>query len=81
MHPFGGDTWRLDLARLGGFEADTSSCSTSYLAYDCYADQIPGVVRTFQYGGLATLNMRSVMVGFGYTEVSHYGLIGYRWNW
>lgn len=74
----GNDTVRLDVAALAGARQVTASCPRSYLGYQCYANSAPNVGYGFNYGAVAALSFRRVMVGARVTGESAQGLIGFR---
>ena len=73
-----GENSRFDAAFLVGIRTTSSTCPTSYLGYQCYADQPPTTSYGINYGVLATLTYRSLMLGVRATGESVQGLVGFR---
>lgn len=73
-----GENTRFDAAFLVGMRTTSSSCPTSYLGYQCYADEPPKNSYGFNYGVLATMTYKSVMFGLRGTGESAQALVGFR---
>ncbi len=73
-----GENTRFDAAFLVGMRTTSSTCPTSYLGYQCYADEPPKNSYGFNYGVLATMTYKSVMFGLRATGESAQALIGFR---
>ena len=69
---------RFDMAFLFGMRQSSSTCPTSYLGYECYADQPPQTRYSINFGGVATFTYKSVMLGLRATGESTQALIGIR---
>lgn len=69
---------RYDLSAIVGFRHKTSSCPSSYLGYQCYANSEPKTSYAFNYGLALTWSYKSLMLGMRATGESKQALIGVR---
>ncbi len=67
---------RIDAAFIAGIREKTSSCPSSYLGYQCYADQKPDTSYGFNGGIALTWIYKSFMVGARFTGESKQALVG-----
>ena len=72
------ETTRFDAALLLGGRTSSSTCPTSYLGYQCYADEPPKTSYDFNYGVVATVSYKNLMLGVRATGESTQALIGFR---
>jgi len=73
-----GENSRFDASLLVGVRTTSSTCPTSYLGYQCYADQPPTTSRGFNYGVVATMTYQRLMLGVRATGESVQALVGFR---
>jgi hypothetical protein len=69
---------RIDAAFIAGIRETASSCPSSYLGYQCYADRTPDTSYGFNGGVALTWIYESFMVGARITSESKQALIGIR---
>ena len=69
---------RFDAALLLGMRQSFSSCPSSYLGYQCYADSAPDTKYAFNYGAVVTWTYKSLMLGVRATGESAQALLGFR---
>ena len=69
---------RFDAALLLGARTSSSTCPTSYLGFQCYADEPPKNSYDFNFGVVATVSYKSLMLGVRATGQSTQALIGLR---
>lgn len=69
---------RFDAALLLGGRETFSTCPSSYLGYQCYADTAPSTSYKLNYGALVTFTYKSYMLGLRATGESAQAIIGYR---
>ena len=69
---------RFDAAFLLGMRETFSSCPSSYLGYQCYADSTPDSKYGFNYGAVLTWTFSSFMLGARATGESAQLLVGFR---
>ncbi len=69
---------RFDAAFLVGARESFSSCPSSYLGYQCYADQAPDTGHAINYGAVLTWTYKSLMLGVRLTGESKQALLGLR---
>jgi hypothetical protein len=70
---------RYDLAAIVGFRHKTSSCPSSYLGYQCYANTEPKTSYAFNYGLTLTWSYKNLMLGVRATGESKQALVGIRY--
>jgi len=69
---------RYDASLIAGFRHKTSSCPSSYLGYQCYANSEPKTTYAFNYGIALTWSYKSLMLGVRATGESKQALVGIR---
>jgi hypothetical protein len=69
---------RFDAAFLIGMRTASSTCPTSYLGYQCYANEPPKISYEVNYGAVLTMTFNSFMIGARLTGESAQALIGFR---
>ncbi len=69
---------RFDATFLVGMRRSTTSCPSSYLGYQCYADAAPDNKYDLNYGLVLAVSYKSVMVGVRATGESAQALLGLR---
>jgi hypothetical protein len=69
---------RFDATVILGLRNSFTSCPSSYLGYQCYADQAPSTKYDFNYGALLSYSYKSLLVGLRATGESSQVVIGYR---
>ncbi len=72
------ETSRFDLAFVAGIREKTSSCPSSYLGYQCYADSKPNTTNAFNYGAALTWSTKGFMLGVRATGESTQAIAGIR---
>lgn len=72
------DSYRFDAGVILGMREKSEDCPSSYLGYQCYADQDPNIEYAFNYGLLATISYKSVTFGLRATGASTQAIIGIR---
>jgi hypothetical protein len=72
------EDYRVDAALLVGVRESFSSCPSSYLGYQCYADKPPEKGHALNYGALLSFTYRSVVFGVRVTGESKQALVGIR---
>jgi hypothetical protein len=70
---------RYDFGAVIGFRHKTSSCPSSYLGYQCYADTSPKTSYAFNYGLVLTWSYKNLMLGVRATGESKQALVGIRY--
>jgi hypothetical protein len=69
---------RFDIAGLIGAREKTTDCPSSFLGYQCYADEPPSRSYSVNYGGIATFSYKKLVIGARVTGASTQGLLGIR---
>ena len=69
---------RFDAALLLGARTSSSTCPTSYLGFQCYADEPPKTSYDFNFGVVATVSYKSLVLGVRATGQSTQALVGFR---
>ena len=72
-----GQDARIGVSALLGARSTNKECAESYLGYECYADAEPTISYTVNFGGLAHLSYKQLMVGARRTAQSAQVLLGY----
>ena len=72
------ENYRFDAALLIGMRETTSSCPSSYLGYQCYADSAPDTQHGVNFGGVLTWTYKSFMLGVRATGESKQVIAGFR---
>lgn len=67
---------RFDAALLLGVRRYTTSCPSSYLGYQCYANSDPENKYELNYGAMISVTYKSIMFGIRATGESAQALIG-----
>lgn len=73
-----GENSRFDAAFLIGMRAASSTCPSSYLGYQCYANEPPKTSYEVNYGAVLTMTFNSFLIGARITGESAQALIGVR---
>ena len=71
-----GDQFSAGVAALLGGRQTGQRCDESYLGYQCYADQAPSVSYGLNYGAVAHLSFKNVLLGARRTGESAQLLVG-----
>lgn len=75
---FKGDGSRFDASLLLGMRDSTTSCPSSYLGYQCYANSDPVNKYEGNYGAVLSYTQQNVMFGLRVTGQSTQALVGYK---
>jgi hypothetical protein len=73
-----GEGYRIDGTLIAGVREKSSSCSKSYLGYQCYADTAPDTKYSLNYGALLAVSYKSLTLGVRATGESKQVLLGIR---
>lgn len=72
------DDVRFDIAGLTGAREKTTDCPASFLGYACYANRPPSRTYSVNYGGIAAVSYKKLVIGARATGASTQGLLGIR---
>jgi hypothetical protein len=70
---------RFDGGLLIGFREKSSSCPTSYIGYQCYADSEPSTKYGANFGALLTYTHKSLILGIRATGESKQLIVGFKY--
>jgi hypothetical protein len=73
-----GENSRFDAAIVLGMRESVTSCPSSYIGYQCYADTAPDTKYSVNYGVVVSWNYKSLMIGLRATGESTQALLGFK---